>query len=184
MLDVSFIKCHSTLYDHKVSGWPSTNPGRVASIYQIAKLYDSALIKVSVIGTAINKFCNTSTWTVNGVFNNCDFVPSEIKDRPNTSIILPSVPASSTTLTSVPAGTVTPNLYAYCHRYFGSLNLLQSRLSMVLPRLQSTPMICSKCPTPEDILSIPSCSGLPLKKKSQKYKITVSTESLYKKELL
>lgn len=42
----------------------------------------------------------------------------------------------------------------------------------------------SKCPTPEDILPIPSCSGLHLKKKSRKHgKTAVLTESPYKNDL-
>lgn len=84
----------STLYDHEVSCWLRTNPGRVVSIYQVAKLYDNAFIKAATMETAINGFRKTGIWPVNrGVFNDHDFAPSETTDRLDPFAIPPSVSA-------------------------------------------------------------------------------------------
>lgn len=53
-----------------------TNPTRLVSVYQIAKLFENAFLKATTILTAINALRKTRIWPINpNIFNDVDFVP-------------------------------------------------------------------------------------------------------------
>lgn len=204
-LDVSFMKPISTFYDHEVSCWLRTNPGRVVTIYQVAKLYGNAFIKAATMETAINGFKKTGAWPVNrGVFNEHDFAPAETTERPNPSTIptamdaatTPSTSATTpptsvtTTPTSVPAVTTISTSLPTSPIPTTSVSSATSTFTSVSIATPTTPtsgtaVITSTCPTPEDIMPIPSCSNLPVRKKPRKHgKTAILTDSPYKEELL
>lgn len=82
-LDVSFMRPLSVFYDAEVSGWLRTNPGRVVSVFQIAKLFGNAFIKAATMSTAINGFRKTGIWPCNpNIFTDADFLAAETTDRP------------------------------------------------------------------------------------------------------
>lgn len=208
-LDVSFMKPLSTFYDHEVSGWLRTNPGRVVSMYQIAKLYGNAFVKAATMSTAINGFKKTGIWPVNqGVFEDHDYAPSETTDRPlHPPDTAPAESAASTTLDVVHAQTViSSNLQPAASetatstiltatnltdetettQNFDTIQNSESNVISATPKAAKIPSRpISQCPTPEDILPIPSTSGQHLKKTTRKHgKTAVLTESPYKNELL
>ncbi|KAJ4425615.1 hypothetical protein ANN_27811 [Periplaneta americana] len=44
----------SVFYDQEVAVWLRSNPGRVVTQFQVAKLYDSAFVRAATMITAIN----------------------------------------------------------------------------------------------------------------------------------
>lgn len=73
----------SAFYDAEVSGWLRTNPGRVVSVFQIAKLFGNTFIKAATMSTAINGFRKTGIWPCNpNIFTDADFLAAETTDRP------------------------------------------------------------------------------------------------------
>jgi hypothetical protein len=220
-LDVSFMKPLSVFYDQEVSCWLRSNPGRVVSLYQIAKLYGSAFVRAATMSTAINGFRKTGIWPVNQeTFSDQDYAPSETTDRPlvenagtppnqtdsprsaaapatpQQTAAVPDIPRSATAsatpqpacvpdITRSSAATTMPGLLPDPPQTASPVGNFQSpALPMNTTPTNENKMTYTKCPTPEDILPIPSCSGLHLKKKSRKHgKTAVLSESPYKNEL-
>ncbi|KAJ4440821.1 hypothetical protein ANN_10667 [Periplaneta americana] len=147
----------SVFYDQEVAIWLRSNPGRIVTQCQVSKLHGSAFVRAATMITAINGFRKTGIWPVNPyVFGEHDYAPSETTDRP--------VPPSPDEAPSSKASDPIVNQPTTSHDTEKNIRKLSF--------------------TPEDILPIPSCSGLNLKKKTLKQeKTAILTESLYKNEL-
>lgn len=81
-LDVGFMAPLSTYYGQEIKVWLRTNPGRVVTQFQIAKLLGNAYVKAATLETAINSFAKTGIWPLNiNVFTEIDFAASDVTER-------------------------------------------------------------------------------------------------------
>lgn len=118
--------------------------------------------------TAINGFRKTGIWPINReVFKIHDFAPSETTNRPDPSTVLSDPPSRSpnnTPSSSLPDGNTTEETRTLQIEESNDISQIHANDTPKADKIQLPTY--TKCPTPEDILPIPSCSGLHLKKKS------------------
>ena len=82
-LDVSFMGPLSTFYTQAVEKFLRQNPGRVVTVYQLARLFGEAYLKAASQTTAINGFKKCGISPVDkDVFSGQDFAPAQPTDRP------------------------------------------------------------------------------------------------------
>lgn len=186
-LDVSFMKPLSVFYDQEVAVWLRSNPGRVVSQFQIAKLYGNAFVRAATMTTAVNGFRKTGVWPLNpAVFVDHDFAPSETTDRKHEPTVVQDTQhvAVQDPKPTADQGMADPVFFQGSERIAAQVPdpvPCQVVLESVTPKSQLlSKLTCS----PEDILPIPSCSGIRSNKKPRKHgKTAVITESPYKSEL-
>ncbi|XP_031328936.1 uncharacterized protein LOC116159965 [Photinus pyralis] len=82
-LDVGFMAPLSVYYGQAIKVWLRTNPGRVVTQFQIAKLFGTAFTKAASMETAMHAFSKPGIWPLNpNVFTDIDFAPSDVTERP------------------------------------------------------------------------------------------------------
>lgn len=195
-LDVSFMRPVSVFYDQEVAIWLRTNPGRVVTQFQIAKLYGNAFIKAATMATAVNGFRKTGIWPLNPtVFGEHDFAPSETTNRElQSSVVEPPEPIRPTNQDTGPSNddnegaqnlnsgdqcqTIVSEQYPIPDGSQGSLICTPSK-SHNTPRNALSKIVVS----PEDIAPIPTCNVTTPRNPRKRGKTAVITESPYKNEL-
>ncbi|XP_025829864.1 uncharacterized protein LOC112904326 [Agrilus planipennis] len=76
--DVAFMKPLSTYYDHAVTGWLRSHPGRVVTVFQISEIFGNAYLQAATMSTAINAFRKCGIWPYNlNNFTDADFISAE-----------------------------------------------------------------------------------------------------------
>ncbi|KAF2878733.1 hypothetical protein ILUMI_27449 [Ignelater luminosus] len=76
--DVGFMALLSAYYGQDINVWLTSNPGRVVTQLQVAKLFGSAYAKAA---TAMNTFAKTKIWPLNeNVFSDVDFPASDVTE--------------------------------------------------------------------------------------------------------
>ncbi|XP_043228646.1 uncharacterized protein LOC122384902 [Amphibalanus amphitrite] len=86
-LDVGFMKPLNTFYVQAIEKFLRQNPGRVVTLYQIARLFGEAYLKAATPATAINAFKKCGIFPIDmDVFAEEDFSPSDVTHpvRPST----------------------------------------------------------------------------------------------------
>lgn len=82
--DVAFMRPLSTYYDHAVSGWLRSHPGRVVTVFQISEIFGNAYVQAATMSTAINGFRKCGIWPYNkNIFTDVDFISAETTDIRN-----------------------------------------------------------------------------------------------------
>lgn len=82
--DVAFMKPLSTYYDHAVSGWLRSHPGRVVTVFQISEIFGNAYVQAATMSTAINAFRKCGIWPYNqNNFTDADFISAETTNIQN-----------------------------------------------------------------------------------------------------
>ena len=80
-LDVAFMRPLMLNYDEAVRIWLRSHPGRVVSIYAIAKLFGTAYLKAATVNTAVNAFKSTGIVPYNpDIFSDADFAGADPTD--------------------------------------------------------------------------------------------------------
>ncbi|CAH2085212.1 unnamed protein product [Euphydryas editha] len=73
-------------FEQEVSLFQRTHVGRIISQYDVAKLFGEAYIKAASAQNAVKEFSTTRIWPTNrNVFNDSDYMPSTVTDRPETT---------------------------------------------------------------------------------------------------
>lgn len=82
--DVAFMKPLSTYYDHAVTGWLRSHPGRVVTVFQISEIFGNAYVQAATMSTAINSFRKCGIWPYNqNNFTDADFISAETTNIQN-----------------------------------------------------------------------------------------------------
>ena len=82
-LDLTFFKPLKTYYDQQISQWLRAHPGRAVTMFQISQLFGLAYGKAASVSCAVNGFRKSGIFPLNPlVFNDADFEPAEVTDRP------------------------------------------------------------------------------------------------------
>lgn len=80
-LDVTFMKPLNSFYSRSIEKFLRNNPGKVVSLYQIARLFGEAYLQAALPATAISGFLKTGICPVNrDVFSESDFIAAETTD--------------------------------------------------------------------------------------------------------
>lgn len=203
-LDVCFMKPLSTYYEAEVNTWLRSNPGRVVTQFQIAKLFGNAFIKSANMLTAMNGFKKTGIWPCDrNVFTDVDFAPAETTNRPppeeadeepitnNANIDPECLPADNETITN--KKTSDPRNLPGCSKW---INRERPRSPVVSPQRdeehispEATPKSYPEHSTPEKIFSPEDIMPIPveLSKKERpnrkRGKSVILTSTPYKDEL-
>ena len=83
-LDITFFKPLKTYYHQNIEQWLRTHPGRGVTMFQLSKLFGIAYGKAATVSIAVNGFRKSGIFPCNPlVFNDSDFCPAEVTDRPN-----------------------------------------------------------------------------------------------------
>lgn len=95
-LDRSFMKPLKTYYSQECDKWLRNHPGRLISMFQIAKLLGNAFIRSATASVAIKGFRACGVFPVNRhVFEDHEFAPSTVTSKENQnpgSIAIPHAP--------------------------------------------------------------------------------------------
>ncbi|CAH2088512.1 unnamed protein product [Euphydryas editha] len=79
--DNAFMRPLSTYYDHAVSAWLRSHPGRVVTVFQISEIFGNAYIQTATMSTAINAFRKCGIWPYNqNNFTDADFISAATTD--------------------------------------------------------------------------------------------------------
>lgn len=82
--DVAFMKPLSIYYDHVVTGWLKSHPGRVVTVFQISEIFDNTNVQAATIPTAINGLRKCGIWPYNqNNFTDADFIFAETTNIQN-----------------------------------------------------------------------------------------------------
>lgn len=83
-LDKTVYGPFKTYYNRALDGWMRANPGKTASIYQIAGCVNEAFMSAMTPRNIISGFRSTGIYPYNqDIFSDDDFAPSMVSDRPN-----------------------------------------------------------------------------------------------------
>lgn len=75
-----------TYFEQAVSVFQRTHIGRIISQYEVARLFGEAYLKAASTQNAVKGFSSTGIWPTNrNVFDDSDYMPSNLTDRPNPS---------------------------------------------------------------------------------------------------
>ncbi|KAJ8728767.1 hypothetical protein PYW07_006463 [Mythimna separata] len=75
-----------TYFEQAVSVFQRTHVGRNISQYEVARLFSEAYMKAATPQNAVKGFSSTGIWPTNrNVFDDCDYMPSNLTDRPDPS---------------------------------------------------------------------------------------------------
>nr|CAB3264995.1 nucleosome-remodeling factor subunit NURF301 [Phallusia mammillata] len=167
-LDVSFMKPLSTYYAQMVKQWLRSNPGRVVSAFQIAKLVSEAFLQAATMRTAINGFKTTGIWPVNeNVFDEADYAPSTTTDIIPSTITTPSV---TTPLEDLPSNNLVLNAEPNMDN---AASITDTTSNLDLSFAQS---IC-------DVMPIPKVKQTTIRKKRKRGSTSILTSSPYLSKL-
>lgn len=87
LLDVGFMAPLSAYYGQEIKIWLRSNPGRVVTHFQIARLLGTADAKAATLEMAINSFAKTGILPLNeNVFTDVDFAASDVTERENENV--------------------------------------------------------------------------------------------------
>lgn len=82
--EVAFMKPLSTYYDHAVTGWLRSHPGRLVTVFQISEIFGNAYVQTATMSTAINAFRKCGIWLYNlNNFTDADFISAETTNIQN-----------------------------------------------------------------------------------------------------
>ena len=83
-LDITFFKPLKTYYHQSIEQWMRAHPGRGVTMFQLSKLFGFAYGKAATVNIAVKGFRKSGIFPCNPlVFNDSDFCPAEVTDRPN-----------------------------------------------------------------------------------------------------
>lgn len=172
--DVAFMRPLSTYYDHAVSAWLRSHPGRVVTVFQISEIFGNAYIQAATMSTAINAFRKCGIWPYNqNNFTDADFISAattDIQNIENSSSVeqqrvseaegpqyevVPSVP-STTVATTVSSTATTSHPGAVTTRpEVTTESCTPVRIDFITDRNEQVTPETSKTPAPEPE---PGCS--------------------------
>lgn len=187
-LDKTFMKPLGAYYAEEVRKWLRSNPGRVVTQFQIARLFGAAYLRAATMSVAINGFRETGVWPVDSsMFDDSDFVAAETTDVPmNESEMAPGSDNHQQPSTS---GKLIDGNYSPLdleqkreHRLSTEEQAEISRLHMMSPSVNKC-VSQSFNHSPEDIIPIPK-TKLKERVNRRRGKTAILTSSPYKKELL
>lgn len=98
-LDKSVFGPFKAYYNRALDGWMRSNPGKTASIYQIAGCVNEAFLSAMTPRNIISGFRSTGIFPYNrDIFPDAEFEPSMVSDRPNPTA--DDTPTASTSMSA------------------------------------------------------------------------------------
>lgn len=180
-LDVTVMAPLSTFYEQEVRKWLFNHPGRVVTIYEVGKLFNTAFQRAALVQTAVNGFRQTGIFPFNPhVFPEHLFAPSITTDHPMPEEGEPTSQSTDIVANELPNDDITGNASTNPGPAQPSTSSGNKGLGLTYYR-PSLPFSIS----PKDVLPAPQVTGARPEKKDDKRKgkTAIITASPYKTEL-